>query len=57
MESNHKQPRRQTIPASYNEPREKSRILMQYAGIFPNNIKEYAEKIVPAQKRQRNYAR
>lgn len=35
---------------------EKSRLLMQYAGIFPNNIKEFGEKL-RKHKPVKNFAR
>lgn len=37
---------------------DKERILMQYAGVFPHNIKEYAEFAKKATyKKQKNHAR
>lgn len=46
-----------TKPASLKDPREHMRLLMQYQGIFPNNIKEFAEKVIPLQKKRKNFAR
>lgn len=40
-----------------DDPGEKDRILRQYAGIFPKNIKEFAEKIVKKKKKQINFSR
>lgn len=37
--------------------RERERILMQYGGIFKNNIKEYATKVIPKLKSRKNFAR
>lgn len=47
-----------TKPNSLNDPTERERLLMQYAGIFPNNIKEYGETIAKRiNKPRKNYAR
>lgn len=46
-----------TTPASYNDPAEKNRLLMQYAGIFKNHIKEVGEKLVPRMKKLKNFSR
>lgn len=40
-----------------NNPKERERILMQYGGIFKNNIREYAEVVIAKQAKQKNYAR
>lgn len=40
-----------------NDPREMNRILMQYGGIFKNNIREYSEVVITKQAKQKNYAR
>ena len=40
-----------------HNPAEKARILRQYAGIFPNNIQEYAEKFIPKQKARKDFTR
>jgi hypothetical protein len=36
---------------------DKERLLMQYQGIFKNNIQEYAEKVKPKLKAIKNYSR
>ena len=36
---------------------DKERLLMQYQGIFKNNIQEYAEKVKPRLKTIKNYSR
>ena len=41
--------------AKYKE--EKDFLLMKYQGIFRNNIKEYAEKVLPKLKVKKNYAK
>lgn len=40
----------------YDE-RERNRILMQYGGIFKNNIREYATKVITKTKKQKNFAK
>lgn len=42
---------------SLSTPGEMQRLLMRYGGIFPNNIKEYAEKYLKKNKAQKNFAR
>lgn len=42
---------------SLHDKRERERILMQYGGIFKNNIREYATKVLPKLKKQKNFAR
>lgn len=42
---------------SMHDPKERERLLMQYAGIFKNSIKEYGEKFVKKHKKQVNYSR
>lgn len=39
-----------------NDPREFNRLLMQYGGIFKNNIKDFAQTIVKV-KKQKNFSR
>lgn len=39
------------------DPKEVERILMQYAGIFKRNIKEYGETIAKKHKKQINFSR
>ena len=55
------QPNQQSQPIkrakNYNDPKERERLLMQYAGIFKNSIKEYGETVMKKHKRQVNYAR
>ena len=46
-----------TSPAKLSDPLEKDRILMQYAGVFKNNIREYSEKFIKTQKKLINYSR
>lgn len=40
-----------------NNPEERSRILKQYGGIFPNSIKEFANTILKKNRPQKNYAK
>lgn len=46
-----------TTPAKLTDPGEAARLLRQYAGIFPNNVKEFAEKVIPKFRRKTNFAR
>lgn len=46
-----------TRPAKLTDPGEKERVLARYAGIFPNNIKEYGEKYTKKYRPIKNYAR
>ena len=58
MDSKNNQQLKQTKHVNrLDDTREKERLLMQYGGIFKNNIKEYGEKIMKRHKRQINYAR
>jgi hypothetical protein len=36
---------------------DKELLLMTYQGIFKNNIKEYAERVIPKLKVKKNYSR
>jgi hypothetical protein len=36
---------------------EKEFLLMKYQGIFKNNIKEYAERVIPRVRNKKNYAK
>lgn len=37
---------------------DKERVLMEYAGIFKNNVKEYAEKyLTKVNRKRKNYSR
>ena len=47
----------QIRPNSLSDPREKSRVLAKYAGIFPNNISEFASKVVRKHKKRINYSK
>lgn len=38
-------------------PQEKELMLMKYQGIFRNNISEFAKKVLPRLKKQKNYAK
>ncbi len=40
-----------------NDPEERARILRKYAGIFPNNIKEFGETVIPRMKACKNFSR
>lgn len=39
------------------DTKEMNRILMQYGGIFKNNIIEYAERLAKVHKKKKNYSR
>jgi len=47
----------QQKPVKLNDAGELQRLHMRYAGIFKNNIKEYAEKYLVRTKVQKNYSR
>ena len=57
MEQNQDPQSKQTKPRKISDPGEAERILRQYAGIFPNAIPEFAEKIAKKVKVETNYAR
>lgn len=40
-----------------NNPEERARILRNYAGIFPNNIKEFGELVIKSLKKSKNYSK
>jgi hypothetical protein len=40
-----------------SNPEEKARVLRRYAGIFPDNIREFGEKITPRLRKQKNYSK
>lgn len=42
---------------SFNNPDERARLLRTYAGIFPNNIKEFGEKVIPRLRKTKNYSK
>ncbi len=42
---------------NFNDPNERARLLRQYAGIFPDNIREYSEKVIKKRKKQINFSR
>jgi len=46
-----------TKQGNFNNPSERARILRTYAGIFPNNIKEFGDVVVKKFKKQKNYSR
>lgn len=46
-----------TKPASLADPKEKARILMLYAGIFPNQINAFAKTIPRLKKQQKNFSK
>lgn len=54
------QPKRKPLPTkpdSLSNPAEKERVLMQYAGIFKHQIKEFAEVVIAKHKPIKNIAR
>lgn len=47
-----------TKQGNYNDQKERERLLAQYAGIFPSNIKEYGEMMKSRlHKPKKNYSR
>lgn len=57
MENENKNQPIQITPRKITDPGEAERILMQYAGIFPRHIKEFAEKIAKKEQTVKNYSR
>lgn len=57
MEFNKNQSNRQTKQGNLKDPKEFDRILMQYGGVFKNNIRQYAETVVRRQAVKKNYSR
>lgn len=55
MQNQPQQPKK--APARLTDVKEQARILRQYAGIFPNHIKEYAELYITKHKAKTNFAR
>jgi len=49
--------KKQIKQGNFNDPLERERVLMRYAGIFPNNIEEFANKFIPRNKKIKNHAR
>lgn len=50
------QPRR-TQQGNLRDPKEWNRILMQYGGVFKDNIREYAEKLPKLKRNIKNLSR
>lgn len=57
MEFNKNQSNKQIKQGNLKDPKEFNRILMQYSGVFKNNIRQYAETIIKKQAKQKNYSR
>lgn len=57
MESKNQLLHIQTKRGNLNDPAEHERILMMYAGIFKNNIKDFAETLAKKNKPLKNYSR
>lgn len=57
MESRPRQVKATTKQGSLKEMSTKARLLRQYAGIFPDNIVEFASTILKRHKAQKNMAR
>lgn len=57
MESNNNQNRLPKTQGNLHDHKEWNRILMQYGGIFKNNIKEYAEALPKINKKIKNLSR
>jgi len=51
------QPIRQGNLRDLRDPREKERLLKQYAGIFKNDIVGFAERVTRKAKKQTNHSR
>lgn len=50
-------PKQQVNQGNLSDEEERARILMQYAGIFPKAIKEFAETILPRLKSKKNLSK
>ncbi len=50
-------PKAQVNQGNLSDEEERERILMQYAGIFPKAIKEFAETIIPKMKVKKNLSK
>lgn len=57
MVLNNNKSRLPTEQGSLKDPKEWNRVLMQYGGVFKNNIKEYAEALPKMKKSIKNMAR
>lgn len=57
MESKLNKTRLPTKQNNFNNPEERARILRTYAGIFPNDIKEFGDIVIPRLKKKKNYSR
>lgn len=57
MESNKNNQQIKTKQGNLHDPKERNRLLMQYAGVFKNNITEYANTVIRKSKTQKNFSR
>ena len=57
LQSNQNQERQPIKRGNLNDPGEKERLLKQYAGIFKNDIKGFAERVIRKAKKQTNLSR
>lgn len=57
MEFNKNQSNKQITQGNLKDPKEFNRILMQYGGVFKNNIRQYAETVIKRQSAKKNYSR
>lgn len=51
---------KRNLPIKQNnlsDPDERARVLRKYAGIFPNNIVEYGNRVLKRHKAQKNYSK
>ena len=57
MESKNFQTKKPIIRGNLSDPQEKARILRRYAGIFPNNIVEFGNRVIKKYAAQKNYSK
>lgn len=57
LEFQYKKKKLPTKQGNLSDNEEHRRILMQYAGIFPHAVKEFAEKLPKMKKVVKNYSR
>jgi len=57
LQSNQNQETQPIRQGNLRDPREKERLLKQYAGIFKNDIVGFAERVTRKAKKQTNHSR
>lgn len=57
MELQEQNQKKQIKQGSIYDPKERERLLMQYQGIFKNNIHQYSQRVIKKFRKQKNFAR